>query len=85
MLYLSRLTKQKGVDILLDAWDSMNDTERNGHTMVVAGTGPMEQDVIDASNSPSEFFTFLIFEILTYSGESSFSLYIEPIKPIRVE
>ena len=32
----------------------MDDTERNGHTMVVAGTGPMEQDVIDASNSPSE-------------------------------
>jgi len=54
LLYLSRLTKQKGVDILLDAWGSMDDNERNGHAMVVAGTGPMEQDVIDASNSPSE-------------------------------
>jgi glycogen(starch) synthase len=54
LLYLSRLTKQKGVDILLDAWGSMDDNERNGHGLIVAGTGPMEQDVIDASNSPSE-------------------------------
>ena len=54
LLYLSRLTKQKGVDILLDAWGSMDNNERNGHAMVVAGTGPMEQDVIDASNSPSK-------------------------------
>ena len=54
LLYLSRLTEQKGVDILLDAWGSIDDSERNGLAMVVAGTGPLEQDVIDASNSPSE-------------------------------
>lgn len=54
LLYLSRLTKQKGVDILIDAWSSMSQNERNGHSMVVAGTGPMEQDVIDASNLHSE-------------------------------
>ena len=33
MLYLSRLTKQKGVDILIDAWSSMSQNERNGHSM----------------------------------------------------
>jgi len=40
-LYLGRLSREKGVDILLDAFATLPDTAR----LVVAGTGPLEAEL----------------------------------------
>ena len=46
LLYLSRLTKQKGLDILLEAWSSMGDSAKSGHQLVIAGDGPLKSEVL---------------------------------------
>ena len=51
VLYLSRLTKQKGLDILLEAWTLMDDTRKLGHQLVIAGDGPLRTEVLKTIQS----------------------------------
>ena len=49
LLYLSRLTKQKGLDILLEAWSSMGDSMKSRHQLVIAGDGPLKSEVLKST------------------------------------
>jgi glycosyltransferase involved in cell wall biosynthesis len=42
VLFLGRLTEEKGVRLLMSAWDRLGDV---GLPLVIAGTGPLEDDV----------------------------------------
>ena len=52
-LYVGRLSKEKGVDILVDAWRRA----ATGVPLVIAGTGPLEQQLREiCANEPSVRF-----------------------------
>tara|TARA_B100000609_G_scaffold199326_1_gene202097 strand:+ start:20577 stop:21692 length:1116 start_codon:yes stop_codon:yes gene_type:complete len=58
-LFLSRLTEQKGVDILLQAWDQLAEGKRSGHKLILAGDGPMRKHVETAASSDPESILYL--------------------------
>ena len=45
------LQKQKGLDILLEAWTLMDDTRKLGHQLVIAGDGPLRTEVLKTIQS----------------------------------
>ncbi|MFC9536180.1 glycosyltransferase [Streptomyces sp. NPDC056975] len=45
LLYLGRLAETKGVRLLMDAWDELAADGGVGVPLVIAGTGPLEQEV----------------------------------------
>jgi glycosyltransferase involved in cell wall biosynthesis len=51
VLYVGRLDQPKGIDRLLDAWESGG--SRSGRTLVVVGDGPLRSRVSDAEQTGS--------------------------------
>ncbi|WP_091671576.1 glycosyltransferase family 4 protein [Amycolatopsis marina] len=45
VLYLGRLTEEKGVRLLMTAWDAVRDRSAPRVPLVLAGTGPLEDEV----------------------------------------
>jgi glycosyltransferase involved in cell wall biosynthesis len=65
VLYAGRLSREKGVDLLLDSW-TISKISQQGWTLVVAGTGDLQTLVLEAAQSdPSiKFSGFLPHELL---------------------
>lgn len=55
VLYVGSLTKGKGVDLLLDQWMSMPDSSKRGAILVIAGTGPLENELKNKAARESVF------------------------------
>lgn len=45
VLYLGRLTEEKGVRVLMAAWDQLATGPRPGVPLLIAGTGPLEPEI----------------------------------------
>lgn len=45
LLYLGRLAEEKGVDLLMAAWDRLGETGGLGVPLVIAGAGPLADEV----------------------------------------
>lgn len=72
LFFAGRLTNEKGIDLLLDAWMESH-LKLNGWTLRIAGAGPLEEKIksLASEHSSVEFFGYLTESEINHQLNSS--------------